>query len=106
MSKICAVASGATAMNLALTGIRVQEVADAKEAETVLEGLMQDKLDVVIVEEKLRHGFSERAQEKLKRHKGAPLLVNCPSFDKETADVDAYLSSVIKPAVGFEIRLA
>ena len=105
MSKICAVASGSTAMNLALTGIRVQEVADAKDAENVLDTLIQDKLDVVIIEEKLRDGFSERAQDRLKRHKGAPLLVNCPSFDEEETDVDAYLSSVIKPAVGFEIRL-
>ncbi len=105
MSKIFAVASGNTAMKLALTGIRVREVADSKEAEQALESLMQEKLDVIVVEEKLRHGFSERAQDKLKRHKGAPLLVNCPSFDEEETDVDAYLSSVIKPAVGFEIRL-
>jgi vacuolar-type H+-ATPase subunit F/Vma7 len=100
-----AVASGNAAMKLGLTGMRVREVADSKEAETALDTLMQDKLDVIIVEEKLRHGFSERAQDKLKRHKGAPLLVNCPSFDDEETDVDAYLSSVIKPAVGFEIRL-
>ena len=105
MSKICVVASGASAMNLALTGLRVVEVTDAKDAESVLENLLQEKLDVIIIEEKLRHGFSERAQDRLKRHKGAPLLVNCPSFDDEETDVDAYLSSVIKPAVGFEIRL-
>lgn len=105
MSKIMAVASGNAAMKLGLTGMRVREVADSKEAETALDTLMQDKLDVIIIEEKLRHGFSERAQDKLKRHKGAPLLVNCPSFDDEETDVDAYLSSVIKPAVGFEIRL-
>lgn len=105
MSKITALASGNAAMKLALTGLRVREVADAKDAEDALESMMQEKLDVIIIEEKLRHGFSERTQEKLKRHKGAPLLVNCPSFDEEETDVDAYLSSVIKPAVGFEIRL-
>lgn len=105
MSKITALASGNAAMKLALTGLRVREVADAKDAEDALETMMQEKLDVIIIEEKLRHGFSERTQEKLKRHKGAPLLVNCPSFDEEETDVDAYLSSVIKPAVGFEIRL-
>lgn len=105
MSKIFGVASGNTAIKLALTGIRVREVADSKEAEQVLDALMQEKLDVIIIEENLRQGFSERAQEKLRRHKGAPLLVNCPSFDEEETDVDAYLSSVIKPAVGFEIRL-
>lgn len=105
MSKITALASGNAAMKLALTGLRVREVADAKDAEDALETLMQEKLDVIIIEEKLRDEFSERTQEKLKRHKGAPLLVNCPSFDDEETDVDAYLSSVIKPAVGFEIRL-
>ena len=105
MSKITALASGPTAMNLALTGIRVHEVASSKEAETALDDLMQQKLEVIIIEEGLRKGFSERAQDKLKRHKGAPLLVNCPAFEEETTDVDAYLSSVIKPAVGFEIRL-
>lgn len=105
MSKICAIAHGATAMNLALAGIRVTEVADAKDAEGVLDGLLQDKLDVVIIEESLREHFSDRMQDRLRRHKGAPLLVNCPSFDDEETDVDAYLSSVIKPAVGFEIRL-
>jgi vacuolar-type H+-ATPase subunit F/Vma7 len=105
MSKISAIAHGATAMNLALAGMRVTEVADSKDAESVLDGLLQDKQDVVIIEESLREHFSERMQDRLKRHKGAPLLVNCPSFDEEETDVDAYLSSVIKPAVGFEIRL-
>ena len=57
------------------------------------------------IEESFRAHFSERMQDRLRRQKGAPLLVNCPSFDDEDTDVDAYLSSVIKPAVGFEIRL-
>jgi vacuolar-type H+-ATPase subunit F/Vma7 len=105
MSKISAIAHGATAMNLALAGIRVTEVADAKDGEAVLDNLLQDRQDVIIIEESLRDHFSERMQDRLRRHKGAPLLVNCPSFDEEETDVDAYLSSVIKPAVGFEIRL-
>jgi vacuolar-type H+-ATPase subunit F/Vma7 len=92
-------------MNLALAGIRVTEVADPKDGEAALDGLMQDKHDVIIIEESLREHFSERMRDRLRRHKGAPLLVNCPSFDEEETDVDAYLSSVIKPAVGFEIRL-
>ncbi len=105
MSRISAIAHGATSINLALAGIRVTEVADAKDAESALDTLLQEKLDVIIIEESLRVHFSERMQDRLKRHKGAPLLVNCPSFDDEETDVDAYLSSVIKPAVGFEIRL-
>jgi len=106
MSKINAIATGATAMNLALAGIRVTEVADAKDGEAALDSLLQEKSDVIIMEESLRDQFSERMQDRLRRHKGSPLLVNCPSFDDEETDVDAYLSSVIKPAVGFEIRLA
>ena len=39
-------------------------------------------------------------------NQGDPLIVYCPAFEEADADVDAYLSSVIKPAVGFEIRLA
>jgi vacuolar-type H+-ATPase subunit F/Vma7 len=105
MSKISALARGTTAMNLALTGVKVEEVADAKDAESVLDSLLQDSIDVLIIEEALREAFSERTQERLNEHSGKPLLVNCPSFDEEDSDVDAYLSSVIKPAVGFEIRL-
>lgn len=106
MSKIVALASGATALNLALTGISIQEVEDSETAESMCSALMDDSVDVLIVEEKLREGFSRRMTLRLAEHTGRPLIVNCPSFDEEDSDVDAYLSSVIKPAVGFEIRLA
>lgn len=105
MSSITALASGTSAMNLALTGINVREVSDPKEAEKLLDELLQDKLDVLIIEEKIRDGLSDRVRDRLNRHSGTPLLVYCPSFEEEETDVDAYLSSVIKPAVGFEIRL-
>jgi len=105
MSKVSALARGTTAMNLALAGVSVEEVSDAKDAETALDALLNGGTDVLIIEEALRDGFSDRMHERLNRHMGKPLLVNCPSFDEEDSDVDAYLSSVIKPAVGFEIRL-
>lgn len=106
MSKIVALASGAIALNLSLTGISVHEVSDSETAETLFSEMMDDSVDVLIVEEKLREGFSRRMALRLAEHTGQPLIVNCPSFDEEDSDVDAYLSSVIKPAVGFEIRLA
>lgn len=106
MSSIAALAKDSTAMNLALTGIRVEEIADAKEAEIRLDELMQDGLDVLILDERYRDEFSVRTNERLADHKGAPLIVFCPAFEEEDSDVDAYLSSIIKPAVGFEIRLA
>lgn len=105
MSKICALASDTAALNLALTGIQVQEVTSAKDAEALLDGLLNDGLDILIIDERLSNAFSDRVQDNLKKHEGAPLIVYCPAFDEEESDVDAYLSSVIKPAVGFEIRL-
>lgn len=106
MSRVVALATNTTALNLLLTGITVQEPADAKDAESRIEDLLQDDLDVLIIEERLRDEFSVRMSERLANHSGEPLIVYCPAFDEEDSDVDAYLSSIIKPAVGFEIRLA
>ncbi len=105
MSKIVALASDAVALNISLTGVHVEEFSSTGEAEKRCEELLEDNLDVLILEERFRDDFSERMQDRLKNHKGAPLVVNCPAFDEEDSDVDAYLSSVIKPAIGFEIRL-
>ena len=104
--KITAIAYDATALNLALTGIRVEEASDVKDVESRMDELLQDGAGVLILDERYRDEFSDRMQERLRRHKGDPLIVYCPTFEEADADVDAYLSSVIKPAVGFEIRLA
>lgn len=106
MSKIAAIATGSTALNLALTGISVEEISDAKAAEARCTELMQDSLDVLIIEEALRDAFGERMRERLANHSGSPLIVYCPAFEEADSDVDAYLSSIIRPSVGFEIRLA
>lgn len=105
MSKIAALAMDSTALNLALTGVKVEELSDVHAVEERLEKLLQEELDVLIVDERYREDFSARTNDRIANHKEAPLLVFCPPFDDETSDVDAYLSSVIKPAVGFEIRL-
>ncbi len=105
MSKIVALANDSTALNLGLTGVTVEEPSNAKEAEARCDALLQDGLDVLIIEERLRDAFSERMRDRLARHVGEPLIVYCPAFDEEDTDVDSYLSSIIKPAVGFEIRL-
>ena len=105
MSRITAIARGATALNLSLTGITVEEVASETEAESRVDALLDSDLDVLIVEEALRDTFGARLRDRLARHQGEPLIVYCPGFEEEDSDVDAYLSAVIKPAVGFEIRL-
>lgn len=105
MASIVALASDATALNLALSGVRVEEFSEILEAEKRCGKLLDDRLDVLIIEERFRDGFSERMQERLRRHTGAPIIVQCPEFEREDSEVDAYLASIIRPAVGFEIRL-
>ncbi len=105
MANIVALANDATALNLALAGIRVEEISDIRTAERRCAEVLDETPDVLILEESFRDGFSERMQDRLARHKGAPLIVYCPAFGDTETDVDAYLSAIIKPAVGFEIRL-
>lgn len=105
MAKILALASDATALNLELAGIPVESIADLREAERRCADALEEKPDVLILEEGFKKRFSDRMQDRLARHRGAPLIVYCPAFDGAETDVDAYLSAIIKPAVGFEIRL-
>ena len=105
MAKITAIATDATALNLQLAGIHVEEISDLREAERRCADAIDERPDVLILEESFRTRFSDRMQDRLARHKGAPLIVFCPAFEAAETDVDAYLSAIIKPAVGFEIRL-
>ena len=105
VAKVIAIAQDHVALNLSLTGVNVRQPADAAGAEESLRELLESDNDVVIVQESLRDGFSERFVNTLAKHKGSPLIVFCPMFEEEDADVDAYLSAVLKPAIGYEIRL-
>ena len=105
MANVVAIAQDHVALNLALTGVNVRRPADAESAEEMLRDLLESDNDVVIVQEDLRDGCSERFMNTLSKHKGSPLIVYCPMFEEEDADVDAYLSAVLKPAIGYEIRL-
>jgi vacuolar-type H+-ATPase subunit F/Vma7 len=105
MSRILAIAKDATALKLTLAGLVVEETEDVKVVEKRFETALKDNLQLLILDERYREEFSERMVERLKRHTGEPLVVFCPYFDKEDSEVDAYLSSVLRPAIGFEIRL-
>jgi vacuolar-type H+-ATPase subunit F/Vma7 len=107
MSNIVAIASGDLALELALAGVRVEERSSLTDVETALDGYLQDpgQVTVVIVESRFRQDFSEWFRERLRRHKGRPLVVYCPEFAVDELDVNAYLASVLKPALGYEIRL-
>ncbi len=107
MSNVTAITSGGLALQLALAGIRIETPGAPEDAENLLESYLDDPRGaaVVIVEDCYRSRFSEWFHERLRRHRGRPLVVYCPAFTTDTLDVDAYLSSVLKPALGYEIRL-
>jgi len=105
MPNVIAIAKDHVALQFSLAGIPVAEIKEAVEAERACAQFLDSDLRLVIVQEEFRDGFSEAFTEQLERHKGRPLIVFCPSFDAEDAAIDADLSAVLKPAVGYEIRL-
>jgi len=105
MAKIIALAYGNSALSIALTGVSVEELASQSSVEERLRDLLTSDYDIVIVDEHWRNNFSEWMQLHLGRHKGAPLVIFCPSFSEEDPGTDAYINAIVKPAVGFEIRL-
>lgn len=104
-SKVVALASGQAALQVGLTGVPVEEVFDVATAETRLAELMASDTEVVIVNEEFKNQFSEWFQGRLARHNTLPLIIFCPSFAEEDAGTLEYINSIVKPAVGFEIRL-
>ncbi len=105
MPDAVAIAREHLAILLSLTGMRVEEVEDAQEAERILGQFLDTDATLVVVQEEFLPEFSESFRDRLVAHHGSPLVVYCPSFDKEDSETDAYLASVLKPAVGYEIRL-
>jgi hypothetical protein len=105
MAKITALARGNTALSLGLTGVPVEELRNQEQVEERLSELLESDLDVVMVAEEWRSGFSEWMNNRLARHGGRPLVIYCPAFDEEDPGTDAYINAIVKPAVGFEIRL-
>ncbi len=107
MPSVMAVGRERMAVQLGLTGVHVRHVHDVDEAEDVVGEILDDPGDtqVLVIEEELRPQFSELMKDRLRLNRGKPMVVYCPEFAEEDSDVDAYLASVIKPAVGYEIRL-
>jgi hypothetical protein len=107
MSNVVALARGALAMQMALAGLRVEQPEPGDPAETVLDEILREpgQVTLVIVQDDYRRKFSEWFRDRLSRHKTRPLVVYCPESPGGDGDVDAYITSVLKPALGFEIRL-
>jgi len=104
-SKVVALASGQAALQVGLTGVPVEEVFDVSAVENRLAELMSSDAKVVIVNEEFKDQFSEWFQGRLARHNTLPLIIFCPSFAEEDAGTLEYINSIVRPAVGFEIRL-
>ncbi len=104
-SRVLALAFGQTALELALAGITVEDIDDIIEVEKRLDSLLNSDAEVVILDENFRSKFSDVMAAKLTRHSGLPLIIYCPSFIEENSGTDAYINAIVKPAVGFEIRL-
>lgn len=105
-AKINAIAKGETGLQVGLAGVNVRPAANAQEAETLLaKEIEEGDAQLVIVDESYRTGFSDWFQTKLSRHNKLPLVIFCPAFAEEDPGTDAYINSIVKPAVGFEIRL-
>ncbi|MBI2425481.1 MAG: hypothetical protein HYV27_21830 [Candidatus Hydrogenedentes bacterium] len=104
-SKVVAIANGQSALQVGLTGVPVTEARDPKEVESLLVKYMESGANVVIVDEAFRSQFSEWFEARLAKHSGLPLIIFCPSFEEEDAGTLAYINAIVKPAVGFEIRL-
>lgn len=104
-SKVVAIAHGEAGLQLGLTGLQVREALDVSEVEKQLADLMDSDAQVVIVDERFRNQFSEWFNLRMARHSGLPLIIFVPAFDEEDPGTDAYINAILKPAVGFEIRL-
>lgn len=105
MARVIAVARPNMAVGLDLTGVRVEEAATVSRAERYIEEVLESDADMLLIDEDFRKGFSEFMKMRLDRHSGLPLVIYCPGFQEEEANTDAYINAILKPAVGFEIRL-
>lgn len=105
-SRVVAIASGQVGLQLGLTGVTVEEITDVREAEKRIVEYMDDrKVQVLILDEAFRGQFTEWFEARFAKHSGEPLIMFCPRFEEEDANTDAYINSILRPAVGFEIRL-
>lgn len=105
-SSIVAIGHGNSTLSVSLTGVPVEEIADVREVEKRLSEIIDKReVDVVIVDESYRDKFSEWFSMRLAKHSGQPLIIFCPAFEDEDPNTDAYINAIVKPAVGFEIRL-
>lgn len=107
MHSVIALAGSEIGLQLGLAGVPVVEVADVDEALEILTRYLDglDSAQIVLVDENLRQRFPERVHKRIREHRGLPLILFCPSFQTDENNADALLAELLKPAIGYEIRL-
>ncbi len=88
-----------------LTGVKVLEVSNIKDAEKkVLEAMDSGKYGIIILEEKFLNEFDPRNKSKI-LESVVPLVVPISVTLSSTQSVEEYLEMVVRRAIGFHIKV-
>jgi V/A-type H+-transporting ATPase subunit F len=105
--KVIVITDAETADGFRLAGCDVQEVDGPEEARRTLASLVDDdESGIIAVNERLMSGIDERLQRKIDSIY-RPIVVSMPVREKLQVGEDhrAYLSRLIRRAIGFDITL-
>lgn len=105
MPDLLAITGPRLGLKLRLAGVPTEEATDPEAIEELIVKGVGSGVRVLIVQEDFRDRFSKQLVELLDRPRETPLLAFCPSFEEEESDALEYVAAVVRPAVGYEIRL-
>ncbi len=106
MYKVIVISDPETSDGFRLTGVDVIEVEEGEEARKKLSELLDDDtVGIIALSEEFEPYIDERTRSKIQKIY-RPIVVNVPSKKKlEIRERAEYLRSLIKRAIGFEIKL-
>ncbi len=107
MYKLIVLAEPETSDGFRLAGVDVVEVREGEEARKRLRELLDDDtVGIIALSEEFEPYIDERTRSKIQKIY-RPIVVNVPSKKKlEIRERAEYLRSLIKRAIGFEIKLS
>jgi len=101
---IVVVAKGHVALQFGFTGIRVEEIDDAADAEPIVSALLEGGSLLIIIDDRFRADFSPGLLETIDEHRGLPLVVYCPSFEHDVPGAEAAMAAELRRLIGYEIK--
>ncbi|MCP4639812.1 MAG: hypothetical protein GY851_05240 [bacterium] len=105
MPAVVGIANGHLAVQFNLAGIAVSEASTPDETREAINAALSSAARVVMVQEDLDAALPELFRAALRQRQALPLVVVCPAFETEASGVLDYVSRVVRPAVGYEIRV-